>query len=130
MQRKNKDKTFYPQPNHNMLNKFQQGQLAEDLVAKYYQAQNYKIIIQNYNIRWWELDIVAENETQRIFIEVKLVNRTQHLHDYVTPSKLKALFRTIQNFQHNYSTSKSIRLDVAFVRWNDILNVHENVTNN
>ncbi|MBU0626722.1 YraN family protein [Patescibacteria group bacterium] len=98
------------------MNKVKLGREAEILVADFYRSKNYNILKMNYCIRGGELDLIAENDKQRIFIEVKLVNHTQHLHEYITHHKITALQRTIQHFQYHYPSDKAIRLDVAFVR--------------
>jgi Holliday junction resolvase-like predicted endonuclease len=73
---------------------------------------------------------VAENDHEMIFIEVKAVHHTDDLHNYITPTKLSALKRTIEYYLRHHSTKKPIRLDIAFVKWNIIFDIYRNVTNN
>jgi len=43
-----------------------------ELVAtKYFQKNSYLIIETNYQIKWWEIDIIAKDWEQIVFIEVK-----------------------------------------------------------
>jgi Holliday junction resolvase-like predicted endonuclease len=58
------------------------------------------------------------------------VHHTDDLHNYITPTKLANLQKTIEHYLWHYPTAKSIRLDVAFVKWNTILDIYRNVTNN
>lgn len=111
------------------MNKVQEWREAENLVAAHYASLGYTIIHQNYKISNGELDIVAENDRHRVFIEVKLTNHTTDLYEYITPRKLLTLKRTILNFLRHYHTPKRIRLDIAFVRHNTIFKIYENVTN-
>jgi len=103
---------------------------AEQLVAYHYANAGHKILHTNYTIRGGELDIVAENADELIFIEVKAVDRTNDLHEYITPTKLANLQMTIESYLRHYPTKKPFRLDVAFVRWNTIFDIYRNVTNN
>lgn len=102
---------------------------AEQVIAHHYTQSGYKILHTNYTIRGGELDIVAENADEMIFIEVKAVDRTNDLHEYITPTKLSALQRTIENYLRHYPTQKPFRLDIAFVKENSILCIYKNVTN-
>lgn len=112
--------------------------IAEQLVADHYKRDGYTIIERNYTIRGGELDIIASKDNELIFIEVKAVHHTDDLHNYITPTKLSSLKRTIEYYLWTRGHDpllgllppKSIRLDVAFVRWNIILDIYRNVTNN
>ena len=108
----------------------QAGKLAEQLVASHYINSGHRIIERNFTMRWGELDIIAENADELIFVEVKAVHHTDDLHNYITPTKLWALQRTIEYYLYKHPSKKPIRLDIAFVRWNTIFSIYRNVTNN
>jgi|GEM_PF-447511 len=108
----------------------EKGRRAEQLIASHYAQSGHRILHTNYTIHGGELDIVAENADEMIFIEVKAVDRTNDLHEYITPTKLSTLQRTIENYLRHYPSKKPFRLDVAFVKENSILCIYKNVTNN
>lgn len=112
------------------MNKRKRWYQAENITKNYLIEQWYKIIHQNYTIRWWELDIIAEKENNRIFIEVKEVEQTNDLHNYISTKKLQTIYKTIQFFNHEYPTNKQLRIDLVFVKENDILHHYENISNN
>ena len=108
----------------------EKGREAEHLVAEYLVNQGYSIIDQNYTIRGWELDIIAEKWNIRTFVEVKSVDHTEDLLDYITPHKKSSLLRTINDFNYRHPTQKELSLDLVFVKQNSILHHYRNITNN
>ena len=108
----------------------EKGREAEQLVAAYLVNQGYVIIDQNYTIRWWELDLIAEKWNIRTFVEVKAVDHTEDLLDYITPHKKSSLLRTISDFNYRHPTQKELSLDLVFVKQNSILHHYTNITNN
>jgi len=111
-------------------NKREQWKQAEKLTKAYLESKWYKIIGQNFCIRWGEIDIIWEKWNIRVFVEVKAVEQTQDLHNYITAKKIATLLRTIDFFNLRNYTDKLLRLDVVFVKDNDIIHHYENVTNN
>lgn len=103
---------------------------AEHLVKEYFIKQWFKILHQNYTIRWWELDIIAEKENNRVFVEVKDVEQTTDLHNYISTKKLQTIYKTIQFFNNEYPTNKQLRIDLVFVKQNTIIHHYENISNN
>lgn len=112
------------------MNKRKRWYQAENIAKQYFIEQWYKILHQNYTIRWWELDIIAEKNNSRIFIEVKEVDQTNDLHDYISPRKLQTIYKTIQFFNHEYPTDKQLRIDLVFIKENNIIYHYENISNN
>lgn len=47
------------------------GKLGEDIAAKYLENKSYKIVARNYRKKWGEIDIVAQQSDELVFIEVK-----------------------------------------------------------
>ena len=93
----------------------------EELAKEYYLGNWYELIKWNYTIQWWEL----------VVIEVKTVNHIDELDNYITPKKIWFLQRTLENYLQNIDESwiEDIRMDVVFVKKNQILEIYENVTN-
>lgn len=112
------------------MNKRKRWYQAEHIAKEYFIKQWYKILHQNYTIRWWELDIIAEKENNRIFIEVKEVEQTNDLHNYISTKKLQTIYKTIQFFNQEYPTNKQLRIDLVFVKQNLIIHHYENISNN
>lgn len=110
-------------------NKREIGQEWEDLVLKYYENNWYEILDTNYTIRWWEIDIIAQKNWEIVFVEVKVVDGMDDVIWYITPKKMIFLDRTIQNYMYQKNLNFWIRIDVVFVKNNQILEVYENMTN-
>ena len=112
-----------------MENKRKIWQEWEDLVLEYYESKNYEVLDTNYTVPNGEIDIVVQKDGEIVFVEVKVVDEIDDLMWYIKPKKLHFLERTIQNYMYKKNLDFSIRLDVAFVKNNIILEVFENVTN-
>lgn len=54
-----------------MQNNREVGETYEQLAGKYLETQGYKIIEYNYRCRIGEIDIIARNDQQYVFVEVK-----------------------------------------------------------
>ena len=59
------------------------GNLGEKLAAEYLEKKNYKIIEKNFYCKHGEIDIIAENKNELVFIEVK----TRSNINFGTPSE-------------------------------------------
>ena len=113
----------------NTNNKRQVWQKWEELALQYYVERWYEILDTNYTIKWWELDIIAQKDWKVVFVEVKVVDWVDEIMWYITPKKLKNLEHTIQVYLYRKNLKFFIRLDVVFIKNNQILEVFENVTN-
>jgi len=107
----------------------EKGKEWEILVAENYQNQWYILIEKNYTIPWWELDLIFQKDNILTFVEVKVVDHIQELHDYVTPKKIGHVKHTIEYYLLKHPTDKDYVLDVVFVRDNSIFEIYKNVTN-
>jgi len=105
------------------------GDEGEAIVAEYYQNNWYTLLKKKYTIKWWELDLIFQKDTILSFVEVKVVDHIEDLHDYVTQKKLWHLKHTIAYYLLNHPTDCEYVLDIVFVRNNSIVSIHENVTN-
>lgn len=99
----------------------------EEIVAKYYESKWYKINERNYTIRWWELDIVAENNDNIAFIEVKTVDHIDDLFDYISKKKIASIKKTMEYYLFGHPTKKDIQIDVVFVKNKNIIEIYENL---
>lgn len=72
------------------------GLNAEELACNYLKSLGYRILERNFRIRGGEIDIVARDKEELVFVEVK----ARWSHEYgrpgesITPWKIKALLKT------------------------------------
>jgi putative endonuclease len=104
------------------------GNAGESLAAAYYAERGYEIIDRNVTFRNGEIDIVCKKDGILIFVEAKVVNYIYDLADYITPRKLMHLSRSIDIYCQQHAITSPIRLDVIFVRNDQIIECYENVT--
>ncbi len=94
------------------------GKSGEDKVAAFLQAKGYTVLKQNYQCRFGEIDIIAENDEYIIFVEVKtrrdnsLVSGAEAV-DY---KKRQRIMLTAQDYLSKCQTELQPRFDVAEVR--------------
>ena len=112
-----------------MQNKREIWQEWEDNVIEYYEKAGYEVLDTNYTIPGGEIDIVVQKDGEIVFVEAKVVDSIDDLMWYIKPQKLKFLEKTIQDYMYKKNLEFDVRLDVAFVKDNNILEVFENVTN-
>lgn len=65
------------------------GQRGEDLAASYLQKQGYKIIQRNYKTMIGEIDIIARDGDDLVFIEVKTRESLEYGHPFESVNKNK-----------------------------------------
>ena len=78
------------------------GKLGEELAVGYLQKQNYKIIERNFECRQGEIDIIALDKNELVFIEVK----TRTSIKYGKPAEA---VNQIKKKQHHYDSNKGIK---------------------
>ena len=93
------------------------GQWGEEQVAEKLRREGWTIAARNFCCRMGELDIVAENGTFLIFVEVKLRkdDRFGSACEAVTPAKQRKLQTTAQLYLIDHPTTLQPRFDVAEV---------------
>ena len=94
------------------------GKLGEDIAVNYLKQQGYKVLDRNFECRQGELDIIALDKNEIVFIEVK----TRTSNRYGTPSeavnkiKQKHMLKTIKYYLHIRNLSDEfVRIDVIEV---------------
>lgn len=94
------------------------GRKGEALAVKYLKRQGYKIIERNFRLRSGEIDIVARDGNQLVFVEVKTrsSNNQEFLRTSVNRNKEKRLIKTATYYlgKQKYHGLTS-RFDVVFV---------------
>lgn len=103
------------------------GNEWEALVQELYESHGYDCKDKNFTIRGWEIDLVMENNLNCIFVEVKVVNYIENLHDYITTKKLHTLKHTIDTYLWQYPTQKIVRIDVVFIKDKKVIEIVKNI---
>lgn len=98
------------------------GKIGEDLATKYLENIGYSIIERNFIAKQGEIDIIAKDKEELVFIEVK--TRTNALYgqpvDAVNRIKQKHLVKTVNYYLYLRNLeNKFIRLDVIEVYLKD-----------
>ena len=94
------------------------GKIGEDLATKYLESLGYTIIERNFVARQGEIDIVAKDKEEIVFIEVK--TRTSAIYgkpiDAVNELKQKHLISTVKYYLYSkHLENEFIRIDVIEV---------------
>ena len=94
------------------------GKIGEDLAAKYLNNLGYTIIDRNFVAKQGEIDIIARDKKEIVFIEVK--TRTNDLYgkpiEAVNIPKQKHLKRTVKYYLYSkHLENEFVRLDVIEV---------------
>lgn len=103
---------------------------SEWIVANYYKSKWYNVVAKNYTIPGWEIDIIVEDNQNLIFVEVKTINAIDDIDGYVTKKKIWLLDNTVQTYLMKNPSNKDISIDAVFVKWNQIVEIYQNITNN
>lgn len=90
------------------------GKYGEDLAVKYLLKNNYIIIDRNYRCNFGEIDIIAHNKKELVFIEVK--TRTSNKFgtgvEAINKAKQKHIYKTAQYYLYgNRENNVKIRID-------------------
>jgi len=101
-----------------MINNLTTGTKGEDLATKYLKQKGFKIIDRNFRIRGGEIDIIAIDKKELVFIEVK--TRTNYKfglpEEAVTQNKQKILIRASKIYKNNHNNlPESERIDVIAI---------------
>ena len=92
------------------------GNTGENLATEYLEKQGYTILERNFYCKQGEIDIIAKDNNEIVFIEVK--SRSNKLFgipsEAVTKQKIKHLFRNARYFLYkNKMINEYIRFDVV-----------------
>ena len=105
-----------------MYLKHEIGKIGEDLATKYLEDVGYTIIERNFMARQGEIDIIAKDKKELVFIEVK--TRTNDMYgkpiEAVNMQKQKHLLNTIKYYLYSkHLENEFVRIDVIEVYFNN-----------
>ncbi len=95
---------------HNVL-----GSKGEDVAAEFLERQGFRILHRNWRLRHKEVDIIAEDGAQLVFVEVKTRTRRMDAGDVISDFKINALREAAEGFLEKYSRTDEIRFDVILL---------------
>jgi putative endonuclease len=99
------------------------GTLAEEVAVQYLEEKGYRIIAQNWYCTTGELDIIAEDLSQLVIVEVRSKREGSKYGtalEAITPSKIKQVRKTASYYLYKTGNSEgSIRFDVIAITTND-----------
>lgn len=98
---------------------FTKGRKGEEIAAEHLRKKGYKVLEQNYQTRYGELDLICTHKNEIIFVEVKLKigERFGTPEEMVGKRKLSQVQRTAEAFlQKNYRLREfDPRIDVVAI---------------
>lgn len=98
-----------------MYKRHEIGKLGEDLACKYLQDKGYKIIERNFEARQGEIDIIALDQNELVFIEVKTRSNISYGKpaEAVNEIKQNHLIKTIEYYVYSrHLEDEFIRIDI------------------
>ena len=95
------------------------GRIGEEKVADYLKAKGYIILKRNYKDRYGKVDIIAQNEENIVFVEVKTRNKNAIVSGFeaVDLKKQRLIKNEAMMFTKRYKTELQPRIDVAVVTY-------------
>lgn len=93
------------------------GHWGENVAAEYLRKKRYTLVAANYRCRLGEIDLIAENRTTLVFVEVKLRKSADFAQalENVDRRKQARLKQTALMFLAQHETEKPARFDVIEV---------------
>ncbi len=94
------------------------GRAGESIACDFLRKKGFEIIKRNYTVRGGEIDIIAENDSHIIFVEVKTRSRGHSTEKYgrgahaVNANKKEHFIFAAKSYLRAYQTEKKPRLDV------------------
>lgn len=97
------------------------GEKGESMVAQFLRNQGYVVIKRNYQCRYGEIDIIAQNNQYILFVEVKTrkAESLVPIENSVDIRKRKRLILTAEDYLSKTECDLQPRFDVALVTVNE-----------
>lgn len=97
------------------------GRLGENATCEYLKQRGYSIVARNWRLGNIEIDIIAENETDLVFVEVKTRTTTYadvNPEEYVDARKRRFMTVAGNAYVKHSGIDKNLRFDISGVLWN------------
>lgn len=110
---------------HNII-----GHLGEDATCKYLEQHGYRIVERNWRLGNIEIDIIAENKTDLVLVEVKTRTTTfAHVNPEEYVDEQKKRFMTIAGnaYMKHKHIEKNLRYDISGILWNKRTNTVDDI---
>lgn len=95
------------------------GEAAETLACAHLEKNGLRLITRNYRCRMGEIDLIMQDKTDLVFIEVRFRGRVDYgsSSESITYAKQKKLLRTAQYYlqQHHLTEKQACRFDVVAI---------------
>lgn len=93
------------------------GNKGEEFVAEYLKQKGYIISARNYRCRFGEIDVIAENNDEILFVEVKTRSEKAKVrpYEYVNAAKQRKILITAGIYMQSNGFGLKPRFDVAEV---------------
>jgi len=89
---------------------------AENVVSNYFENLGYEIIARRYKTRHGEIDIIASNAEQIVFIEVKYRKNINDCYEAISESQIRRIRNATEVFLSSKNLcSKPLRFDAVFL---------------
>ncbi len=99
------------------MNTYDIGVFGEECAAKYLKKRKYKIVTRNFKTIFGEVDIIARNRNEIVFVEVKTRSTKSFASpaEFVDNEKISRIIRVAEFFMKHYKCKLSPRIDVVEV---------------
>ena len=102
------------------MNRRQKGKAGEDLAASLLEKQGYKILQRNYRFDRGEIDLVAQESGELVFVEVKTrhSDRFGSPEEAVTPAKEEQLKKVAEGYLLEHKLDRqACRFDIVSITY-------------
>ncbi|MFO8240758.1 MAG: YraN family protein [Dissulfuribacterales bacterium] len=96
------------------------GEKAEGLAEAFFKERGYNVLERNYRVRWGEIDLILEDRSRIIFVEVKsrLSSKYGQPQEAITHHKRRQIIRVAKWYlQKKGYLDREIRFDVLAIRF-------------
>ena len=94
------------------------GRLGENLAVRFLKKNGFRIVTRNYRCRFGEIDVIAEQDDQLVFVEVRSHGSSQRYlpEETVNAQKQQRLSRTALTYIQTYGLEdRAARFDIIAV---------------
>ena len=104
------------------------GKWGEGVAGRFLQEKGYVLLATNYRCRWGEVDIVAQDGEELVFVEVRTRRGVEFgtPEESVTAAKARKLIATAQEFlQEHDQVNAGWRIDLIAIRLDGVRGVQD-----